>query len=739
MNNNFSLRNKYVLAFNATGIPNYKVDGYVTPYLWFMSNLIEEDSLIHGNNIVDMMDTMMSLPDCRFVYVHDLDFSITFIEEFLLYKGYKFTNNSTLNRQATNEYTVLRTQTNEVFGCTVFFPNGHKVQFIDSLKLFPQDITSLANMVGYGDYVIPNNDKNKDVYIDLKTFRPSKAELNDISARVRTIKECLINHFNYYGDKDGDHYISKTLLTRSSYAFTDMIKHTERKYQTDFYNMFPKTTLEDREQMNSAFYGGLVYHKDISDFKPDDEEVYIDNDEVLHVDGIVIDANSEFPYVMTDRYFPVGKPEKFEGRYTKDIQYPLWVQGFKCKFKLKEQGIPMLPKFLGKGNKSIISNNDLINPDTIIYLCNVDLKHFVHNYDISDVGYFGGWKFQSVFAPFKEFIQGKNEEKIKYQKEGDFISRFLVKTDMVSCYGKFGQKTQRRIKETKFKNGKQYYELGELKSRRESYFPMAIFIASYGRDHLLNNAYKVGKYRILYMDTDSIHTYGKVPKDININDSELGAWKVESTFTKAKYIKDKMYMEVDEQGSALIKASGITTEGKQSIKNISDFKVGMKFTDMYQKEIVQGGCIYIKVDKTIKSEEDNYKEVQQIVIPDSVISIMSIIDNKYNHLSLSEKIKEFDKLCISQDDLNYIMADEYLKDVYETFLEERRLKLDNKYPSIKMYEVEADIWGYLDKIEDETYYKLLMYKLKTNDVYRDVLEYNDNIREYIVNLLKTKI
>ena len=738
----FSMSNKYVLDFNATGIGNYKQDGYVQVYLWVMSSLLKDNDLSNGKSMDSLIEFITTLPDCRHIYVHNLDYHITFIEEYLLYHGYEFVSTSSLSSINKRAYSVLRTELNDVFGCTIYLPNGHRVQFIDSLKLFPQDITALSKIVGYSEFIIHDFNKKKESYIELEDYKPSSEEIEDISARVLTVKECLRIHFEYYGDNDSEHYIKQNMLTRSSYAFKDLINHTERKYETDFKEIFPSTSVSDRKEMNSAFWGGLVYKKDVSDKYLDDNTPWTDSEGIIRNDGLVLDVNSEFPYVMTDRYFPYGEPKKFEGKYKKDEEYPLFIQSFTSVFNLKENGIPMLSKSLSKGGRPVRSNKDLLRTDTVIYLSNVDFRHFIRNYNIESIDYINGYKFKSIFAPFKEFIESKNEEKIKYQNENKMIQRFLVKTDMVSCYGKFGQKVSRRTKVTKFKNGIQYYELSDAKERKENYFPMAIFISAYGRDVLLNGAYKAGFDRVLYMDTDSLHLWGTdIPKGLDISQSKLGSWKVESTFTKAKYIKEKLYIEVDSNDDMIIKASGITESGKDIINRIEDFKEGMNFGNMYQKTLVQGGCIYKTITKKVLTE-DNIKEEKLEIkeIPQKVLDLTKIIDDTYNfNVSIKERINKYNQITLSEQDLEFILNDEYLSNVYRKFEDKKNYLIDGKYPSIGMYEIEEDILGYLRLIykfkDTDKYKEMLKSKLDNNIVYKDVLEFNTKLKEEISSLI----
>ena len=86
--------------------------------------------------------------------------------------------------------------------------------------------------------------------------------------------------------------------------------------------------------------------------------------------------------------------------------------------------------------------------------------------------------------------------------------------------------------------------------------PVASFITSYARRDIITTSQairdytlkKYGKDYYIYSDTDSVHCL-KLEEDelkqfMKLDDFELGAYKVESTFTTGKYIRQKCYIEL---------------------------------------------------------------------------------------------------------------------------------------------------------------------------------------------------
>ena len=92
------------------------------------------------------------------------------------------------------------------------------------------------------------------------------------------------------------------------------------------------------------------------------------------------------------------------------------------------------------------------------------------------------------------------------------------------------------------------------KKKRVYIFLFGAFITAYARDKTIRTSQKIKEYSIekygkdlyCYSDTDSIHTL--LPEEelklfCDIDDVRLGAWKVESKFRKAKFIRQKCYLE----------------------------------------------------------------------------------------------------------------------------------------------------------------------------------------------------
>ena len=110
------------------------------------------------------------------------------------------------------------------------------------------------------------------------------------------------------------------------------------------------------------------------------------------------------------------------------------------------------------------------------------------------------------------------------------------------------------------------------------YCPYASFVTSYARKSLVK-MWNSFKGRALYCDTDSVHFLGtEIDESMDyLMDYEktgsIGLWKIEGVFKKARYIRAKTYIEVDENNIPHVTCAG----APPSIKAIMDwdtFKVG---------------------------------------------------------------------------------------------------------------------------------------------------------------------
>ena len=97
---------------------------------------------------------------------------------------------------------------------------------------------------------------------------------------------------------------------------------------------------------------------------------------------------------------------------------------------------------------------------------------------------------------------------------------------------------------------------------------------------------------------------------IKIDDYELGAWAFEDSWKKAKFIRQKCYIEMDEEDDIHVTIAGFPKKLGHLV-NFDNFKIGFTTADFSDEEIgeagrklrykrVKGGVLLVDTDFTLK-------------------------------------------------------------------------------------------------------------------------------------------
>ena len=99
-----------------------------------------------------------------------------------------------------------------------------------------------------------------------------------------------------------------------------------------------------------------------------------------------------------------------------------------------------------------------------------------------------------------------------------------------------------------------HYSLTQKEQKDGIYLPIGAFITAYAREKTIRTSQAIKDYSIekygkdlyYYSDTDSIHTglgIEELKKFCDIDPVRLGAWKHEGDFTRARFVRQKCYLE----------------------------------------------------------------------------------------------------------------------------------------------------------------------------------------------------
>lgn len=574
---------KYTADFETTTDPD---DCRVWAYA--LCEIGNVDNFIHGNNIKDFINFCANTKENYQLYFHNLKFDGEYIFNYLLNNGYEFVKDKRDRRDKT--FTCLISDMGQFYSIEIYFhvtkKHTNKVTIYDSLKILNFSVEKIAK-----DFNLPISK----LTLDYSEKRPVGHELTDheidyIRNDVEIMARALEHMFN-------ENLLKMTIGSDALANYKEMNKNFNR--------YFPILNINIDQDIRKSYKGGFTYLNDIY------KEKEVGN-------GLVLDVNSLYPSVMKYNYLPFGDPLFFEGRYQDDKLYKLYIQCLSCSFELKEGMIPTLQI---KNNPSFLPNEYIKSSDgdiVTLYLTNIDLDLFLSHYNVYDITFHNGWKFKALKGLFTNYIDYWTERKINAKKENNNVLYIISKLMLNSLYGKFGLNPRVRGKIPYLnEEGIVKYKLGEEEIRDAIYIPVATFITSYARRKTINTSqaikdYTINKYNddyYIYSDTDSIHL--KLMPDeelmqfVDIDDYRLGAWKIESRFTRGKYLRQKCYIE-EFNDKLNVTVAGLPKKLGKYI-NFDNFNKGMSILanedDKEHKlnfKHVKGGVLLVDTDFTIK-------------------------------------------------------------------------------------------------------------------------------------------
>ena len=554
------------------------------------------DDVIIGTTIDDFMLWCKNQETNNLVYFHNLKFDGQFIIYWLLTNGFKHVDDS--KDRATNTFQTLISDKGLYYAIEViFYLNGKKVKkvvFQDSYKLIPLSVNDIAKA-----FHLPISKLSIDytAHDNLPVGSPLTANEEEYIKNDVRIVSYAISYFYSQG---------LTKMTIGSCALSEYKDIVSKK---NFKRWFPPPTYHN--DIRQAYKGGFTsLNRKFA------------NKTVC--EGLILDKNSMYSFVMKDKYLPYGTPIFFNGQYEYDEMYPLYIQMLRCSFELKPGKIPIIQS---KTNEFYRGNEYLIDSEgqeIIICLNSVDLELFFEHYDVYNPTYMSGWKFKATKGLFDEFIDKWSAIKIESKINQNWGLYTIAKYMLNSLWGKFGTdiKFKSRIPYID-KENKVAYADSPLKAKDPVYLPLASFITSYAREETIRPSQKImdnynrgiSKAEWIYSDTDSLHILlnGETVEEflkncgLDIDDTRLGAWKLEGKFTKAKYIRQKCYIQnftddiksENPEYKMKVTVAGMPHECHSQV-TFKNFKVGTTYTGKNQPKIVSGGCILVADVFTIK-------------------------------------------------------------------------------------------------------------------------------------------
>lgn len=626
-------------------------------YVWAsgvcsIDNPYNENHLKIWNSDEPLYEFLSQFPMCE-CYFHNLKFDGHFILSYL--ENHGFVYNEDLDRE--KSYSTLITGDGQWYMIRVRWMDGETKYRTKTIKKKMKDGT-------YKEYEVKQKVNGKNVNKRITEFRDSVKKiplpLRDIPKAYGIPMNKLSIDYTKYRERNGAlteeeiAYLKADLQIPALALQNDIVKEKRNKLTAS------ADALDDFKSRNPLYLSKIKYrgHK-ISDLKMRDEcfrklfpcldhfttdfnetydtfcrrsykggWTYYKYDEPKTIgDGLVFDVNSLYPSVMYECPLPYGKPHYYQGKY-EDLDehikqdYPLYICHVLCDFRIKEGHLPCIQI---KGNFRFGDTQYLKSSGTEpveLYLTSVDLKLYQDQYHFNIIKFIDGIAFKSKIGMFKNYIDYWSHIKIEAGKSGNKGLRSLAKRMLNSLYGKFGTNPESSVKLPYLDEQGIISFVGEAGNPRESiYTPIASFTTAWARNKTIRSA-QCNYDRFYYADTDSIHLSGVEPPKENelfhIHDSDLGKWKCEMVFHRAKYVRAKTYLEspylkdgkVVENPSELdgtciksdepeVKCAGMPDNCK-SMVTYDNFNYGAEFEGKLMPKRVKGGVVLRETTYQIK-------------------------------------------------------------------------------------------------------------------------------------------
>lgn len=353
--------------------------------------------------------------------------------------------------------------------------------------------------------------------------------------------------------------------------------------------------------------------------------------------GVTADVNSLYPSMMSSESgnrYPIGEPTFWSGNYIPDeAQKPdkYFFIRIRTRFYIKPNRLPFIQI---KGSRfysgtEMLETSDIKNKAgnylpyyidkegnthstrVLLTLTCTDYKLFREQYSTKEFEILDGCYFNTEIGIFDEYIN--KYRKIKMESKG--AKRTLAKLFLNNLYGKMASSTDSSFKYAELDDNDvlRYIQISE-NDKTPGYIPVGSAITSYARNFTIRaaqaNYYGKDKAGFIYADTDSIHC--NLPPDkikgITVDPVKFCCWKLETSWDKAKFVRQKTYIEhVTEEDLQPIdnpyynvKCAGMPDKCKNNYLSehkgheLDDFKIGLEVDGKLMPKRIRGGVLLVE-------------------------------------------------------------------------------------------------------------------------------------------------
>lgn len=520
----------------------------------------EEVTIDHS--IEDFFDRLISFDESIVVYFHNLKFDGEFIISYLLnvggytqallYDEDRVTDYKDRRRLRDHEFITMISDRGAWYTITVRV--GHRtIEFHDSLKLLPFSVSEIGKAFAT---------RHKKLTMEYTGFRYAGCKITEEEKRyiandVLVVREALEIMFREGHER----------LTIGSCCLDEFEKITGK---WDYEWMFPKleqipidpAVFEETDAdlyIRRSYRGGWCY---LAKGKANR----------MYYGGTTADVNSLYPSMMhseSGNRYPVGFPTFWKGNFipneaTQKNRY--FFIRIKTRFYLKPGKLPFIQI---KNNvlyrpTECLERSDYYNRRTAKYqrfytdrdgniqdtrvtltMTMTDYILFCEHYYAEDFEILSGCWFDTMIGIFDIYID--KYKKIKMESTG--ARRTLAKMFLNNLYGKTATGRTSSFKYAVTEDDVIKYRMVFQEEKSPGYIAVGSAITSYARNFTIRaaqaNYHGVNEPGFIYADTDSIHC--DLPADqiqgIRVDDNAFCAWKLEGSWDKAVFVRQKTYIE----------------------------------------------------------------------------------------------------------------------------------------------------------------------------------------------------